>query len=356
MTLNLMWSDQNSSYLIVDSARTHQKPPRFSHSILGQRQVLRENVTVEEGAQKIIPLSDNCVLALCGNEIDITRFAECLKSGMRCGSIYDVCDYLTKIEKSAKIEVSIAVTESEPPFTVFKYPARQLYEVVRTHTHITGSLAEAHKEMLIGEIRRHHLSNNKLTENCELKLVLGLAFATTMAANFALTENYIGGAFFGATLNRSGFSWQPDIVYILYHSEFSNGLPVVLDGDTGSDFSNIADADTRVDLVACIVRDNVSVSISPIGNALRCTAACSDMSCEDFDWKNRWEKELTGEIFCKPKYYVFVPKQSPGQIVVAENNQQHIRIGGGSIRISSDLVDKLKSKPRGRAFQACLIK
>ena len=72
MTLNLLWSDENYSFIIADSARTHGGIPKYTHSALGQVQRISEkNITVEEGACKIISLQGGLVLVLCGNEFDL---------------------------------------------------------------------------------------------------------------------------------------------------------------------------------------------------------------------------------------------------------------------------------------------
>lgn len=355
MTMNLLWSDDESSYVIVDSARSHQGDPKFSHSVLGQAQRLPEMIrSVEEGAQKLIPLSPCFVAALCGNEFDVVEFTKSMKAGLTSGSIYDATTYLMNLSGPERISVSIGIPGMDPPFTVIDFPGRQLLEVQRRHIHISGSLPSELKEFLFEPIQRFLIDHGcDLSPEC--RLASGLAIATTMALHHNLPRWGVGGAFFGARMDKERFIWQPDIAYMLYAPNFANGLPFLQNPDEAVSFEGIENASSRLDIISCLVRDNVRVALSSIG--MRSAIAWSEISIVDgIDiWSNKWSNKLFGkrvtdpEIMSNTKYFTFIPK-TPGVIAIVPNNGNYVRIKEDQIALSDVLVNNLMTQPSNGAF------
>jgi hypothetical protein len=358
MTLNLIWSDKNYSYLIADSARTtkqSKKPPDFPYSVLGQNQWLAEKeISVEEGVQKIVRINSCIAVALCGNEIDVIAFTEHLKSAFHyldAFSFESFTRHLIQLPLTARFEISIAqaggiypssVMETLPAFMVLKFPEKQIIEVQRTHMHIAGSLANDKKAFLATAIQQYLIEDNSV-KNPELRLVAGLACATTMAANFNLTENFVGGAFFGGWLDDANFFWQPDIVYILYHPIFSMGVSMVSDLTELSKFS-LNNPSKYIDVVACVVRNDITIAISL--KEQRAVTQWSELFVDgvyEQEWLEKFESELSSiDIFEKPKYFAFIPK-TMGRVIVVPNNEKYVQINQGKMAIADILVEKLKT-------------
>ena len=353
MTLNLLWSDEEFSYIIVDSARTHPGSPEFSHSSLGQTQRLPEkNVSVEEGVQKIIPLMGCAALGLCGNEIDILELASRYRSGLAEANIYTLIEYFNNLPKTARLSVSIGTAGAVPPFSVVNFPERQIVEVLRGHAHITGSLSEDPKNFLIHAIR-HYLIENNLSIASEYRLAIGLAIAATMSVHYNLTNDLVGGAFFGARMDHQKFSWQPDMLYILYGPNFSKGLTLTATPDAPDGIKDAKNTNPRIDLIVCRVRDNVSIVVSSINR--RGFSFCSPISDVDtYAWDNKWSNERSTNYYTNTAYIAFIPK-IPGIVAVLPNDGKHVRVSSERVSLSEELVGLLQTKTKASKFDLKIL-
>ena len=353
MTLNLLWSDDNYSFIIADSARTHGGIPKYSHSTLGQAQRISENnITVEEGACKIIPLKGGLVLVLCGNEIDLIEFTRSFHSSLCEMNLYSLFEYINNLTGKERFTISIGLPSMIPPFMVLKYPEKELVNILRSHTFITGSLSERPMEFLREGIKLN-LIESHLTISSEYRLAIGLAIATTMAVHYNLTNDHVGGAFFGAYLDKENFFWQSDILYVFYGPNFSEGVPNVLTPDFPIDFKDIDKADSRLDLITCRIRDNVLVAIFSISN--RGIACWSPISETDIQvWTEKWGKELSEKLYYDADYISFIPK-TPGVIAIIPNNDEYVRINNERIALSDKLVELLIDDVPINKFQLKII-
>ena len=342
MTLNVMWSDPECSYLIVDSARTHSEPPQFENSLLGQAQRRSgDSLTVEEGVQKIVPLAPDVAVGLCGSEIDVLAVGARLRNTFRYQDGAGFLAHLQALPESATVEVSLAIAGGDPAFMAICHPKRELFEVHRTHMHATGSLTGEPRRFLFQGIERFLLGPTP-PFHPEMRLVVGLAFAMTMSVQYSLTDQGVGGAFFGARLDETAFHWQPDIVYVLYDPTSFDGLPTVVRPDAPVDFSKVKNSDSRVDQIACLVRADSCLALSTIGK--RGVAAWSSILVDDVrELERRLPESLPRSPFTGPGYFAFIPKVG-GAVVVVANDGQHLQVTAERIAFTDALGRILQSR------------
>jgi len=340
MTLNLLWSDDKCTYAIADSARTHPALPQFEQTVLEQLQRLdHRNISVEEGALKILPLGSDYLVALCGSEADSIEFLRVLMHVHATSDAYAVVEYCNRVDDRARMDVALGKDPDEP-FVVYRLPAREMLHVRRGHVHTSGSLEERLARLLATAVNENLIVRG--FEHPEMNLVAGLAYATTMAVNENLSEQNIGGAFFGAAVDSQGFHWQPDITYMVYGRNFDEGMVEVSDPDMPSAAPEVSTED-RFRIVRTLVRDDVAISVSM--NLRRIVAAMSRLITESPEaWISKWKDALSTGSFDEPKYYVFIPL-GRGRIVIVPNNGKHIRSTGGAFFYSGDVRANLRVIP-----------
>lgn len=78
MTINLAWIYRDVAYLVADSAYTHRAPPEHATTSFGQATARSGGVTVEEGAPKIVRLSDFAIGTFNGNALNARSFLAAL--------------------------------------------------------------------------------------------------------------------------------------------------------------------------------------------------------------------------------------------------------------------------------------
>jgi hypothetical protein len=345
VTINVLWSDVDgeSSYIIVDSARTHPGVPATSYSLLNQMQHFPERgQAVEEGVQKIVVINEAMACSLCGNEADLMDCIRALRLDLASPrpDISNFQHHFANLRPTADFELSIAVAGGieMAPFMVLRHPRRELLMVRRGHMHLAGSLAGEASDFIRNAIK-DQLIDQKQRKDPETRLVAGLGIAMTAAMQFPLTDHSVGGAFFGARID-SHVHWQPDIVYVLY-----------VPGHSLGDFVSVPTADAhaptvllhqehRREVVATRVRDDVCSATSSIG--WRGVAAGNIKgSSEPESWLMKWSKDV-GSPFPRPgDYVVFVPI-SRGNLVVVPPSCPHLKHGTDSkFAISNVIIEAL---------------
>src|SRR5262249_3329699 len=142
MTLNIMWSDRDrrNAFLLVDSAATHARPPRFPISLVGHTQWQpHELESVEEGYRKIVPLSAAGAAVLCGDARELHKLVNAFHRDLeRGGTIDAVKAYFESVSDTANFAVTLAAAMHDPPFTVIAHPERNVTLVQYGHIHIEG--------------------------------------------------------------------------------------------------------------------------------------------------------------------------------------------------------------------------
>lgn len=328
MTLNLLWSDDRASFVIADSARSHNGSPLHSHSLLQQLQkdAGKNGLTVEEGAQKIIPLSDSCVATLCGNAFDATEFAKCL---MNTAASMDVALLLTHLESlPTSARFAVGVTENgDEPFHTYAFPEKEVRITRRREVMINGSLGERFSSLVTERIL--HLMDNSRELDCRTALAAGLAIVTSVAAANNLTQEGVGGALFGGYVTDGKFFWQPDISYAFYAQSSLEQQATATETSTTSDaiFSTVHTG----------VRDNVSLAAT----AQRGIAAVSDLTIDPNEFVRKWRANLNSALG-EPEFVAFVPVDSNGITVLARNLGNHCRVTHGEFAYTSYLEAIMK--------------
>ena len=350
VTANVVWSDSDSAYILVDSARTFEGTPKFSHSLLDQRQHIEENgVAVEKGARKLLRLSENVAAGLCGVEADALDVVSALRAALATGRIDSFVHHLGSLPSSARFAVTVAVAGEDPPFNVFNHPQRMVFEVNRGHVHTIGSLRDESKAFIESALRKYLVSRSP-GMSPEAALVAGLACATTMAVQDDLTSQCVGGVFFGGRLDNQRFFWQPDILYLLYDPGFDQGLERVPTPDGPTSSALVSDVLDRLELVVARVRDDVPVAASSLG--MRGLPAWSTETAGDIQkWASAWHGELQETGFGDVGYFVFVPKR-PGVVAVVPNTGVYVRQAEERFAVSDALVGLLRMPTAGK----CVLK
>jgi len=331
MTLNILWSDDRASYVVADSARSHKGTPLHSHSLLQQLQsISRRGISVEEGAQKIVPITDSCVSVLCGNAYDAREFVEHARKTWSTGDLNVLLNHVNTLSSNARFVVGITEGNHDEAVITYTFPEREILVTRRGEIKINGSLSEVLTGFLANRIYTHFLSS-ALEIDCEVRLVGALAIATTMAARNNLTEQSVGGAFFGGYIENQKYKWQPDVSYAFYSS------------DRLRDQEDAAKSGKTSDEIFSTVHTGVRDNVSCAATAHRGLAALSELSASPQEWMEKWKDRLNSELG-EPKFVVFVPILDGSVTVVARNMGQNCRVTKEEFAYTSFLGEILKRK------------
>lgn len=339
MTMNLFWSDEECSFMIVDSARTKPGPPRRPYSTLGQLQWLdHRQISVEEGAQKLIRLGSDAAL-LCGTEFDILEFLRLGLPLLEGRGVDAFLEWAKRDHSRSEMMVTVAGGSDDWPFMTLCLPSKKLIHQRRGSVNVMGSLPDPIKESISTEIATV-MSDSQISENPCIRLIAGLAYTVRLAVQNNLTQYGVGGALFGAWIDKDGFHWSPDLVFFLYSP---NSIELLNSGSGESfskDISNLPEHRELFDVIQCWVRDDVLVSSSSITNEgiiIKSEATQTEIS----DWISKWLHTLKSCGIENTEYYVFVPK-GKGPIVIAPNTGRHVVVKPDCIWFSDATIRALR--------------
>ena len=325
--------------MIVDSARTMPGPPRRSHSTLGQLQWLdHRQISVEEGAQKLIRLGPDAAL-LCGAEADILEFLRLSLPLLEGKGLGAFLEWAKRDHSCSEMMVTVTGNNADWPFATLCLPSKKFIHRSRGSVNVIGSLPEPINEVISTEIATV-MSDSQISENPCIRLIVGLAYAVRLAVQNNLTEHCVGGALFGAWIDKDGFHWNPDLVFFLYSPNSIERFTFNPGDQSRQSISNLPDQRGLLDVIQCWVRDDVLVSSSSITNegvVIKSEATRTEIS----DWTSKWLHTLRSCGIEDTEYYVFIPK-AKGPIVIAPNTGRHVVVKPDYIWFSDATIRALR--------------
>jgi hypothetical protein len=132
---------------------------------------------------------------LAGDRDRSREFALRLRTALQYSSFASIQAYIREFSKEAGIEVSLAGAGASPPFNTLVIPRQIFVPVEHGQLHITGSLTRAIKSQLADGIKKFCFGLPAAIHP-EIRLVIGLACATTMAMHHHLAKDRVGGGVF----------------------------------------------------------------------------------------------------------------------------------------------------------------
>lgn len=339
MTMNLFWSDEECSFMIVDSARTKPGPPRRPYSTLGQLQWLdHRQISVEEGAQKLIRLGSDAAL-LCGTEFDILEFLRLGLPLLEGRGLDAFLEWANRDHSRSEMMVTVTGNNADWPFATVCLPSKKFINRSRGSVNVIGSLPEPIKEFISAEIAAV-MSDSQISKNPCIRLIVGLAYSVRLSIQNNLPEHGVGGALFGAWIDKDGFHWNPDLVFFLYSPNSIELLTFSPSDQSEVDISSPPGQRELFDVIQCWVRDDIFVSSSSITNegvVIKSEATQTEIS----DWISKWLHTLKSRGIENTEYYVFVPK-GKGPIVIAPNTGRHVVVKPDCIWFSDATIRALR--------------
>jgi hypothetical protein len=311
MTMIVGWRSGESVLLVSDTGLTRSRAPKEPRSSIGQAQAT-DSGAVEEALPKVVPLSESLAVAYCGDGGPARAVLSTLKE-------YCSSTPLERLLPSAWASVTSSPSERvELLCAERRVGASCLWHWTSERPHsvepvsdfaVCGSLRAALKTRIGRTLNRLRDRECPTTES--LPVVMAVLHHLC-AVNDVVADN-VGGILVGCYISPAGFHWQEDMTYLLHPPALAL-LP-----RTDAPTFDAATATTSVgwDLVASVVRDNVAVLHTTVGDRVLVMFDSLSAPTSPEDWWNRWLPDLR-DVFRsrRSRYYVFLNRSSPTVVVV----------------------------------------
>ncbi len=319
MTYVLAWKHQNSVFCISDTAITHYKEPTESFSSFGELQERNiKGEVVEETGVKIIPLTNYIAVSYSGDVTTAQKIVSELKIKL---SYMDIQESLVEISKS-----NPTLIEQPTKFILMGYNSEKdsflmgWFNKEPEIFHSFDSLASMGS--LNNEIRIiiEGLLNYMKSGNIDSEHLLQsmLCFMQYLGIHNPLMKSNVGGGIFGAGIDKEGFFWHKDITYILYPPDLSN---FTIQFSNKEEITRDLKEYEFIDIITCLVRDNVWVTSSSITKHPKILMNSESMILGRQEWENKWNNELRKYFnLCKSKYFAFISKKEGNCILIKNPN------------------------------------
>jgi hypothetical protein len=317
MTYVLAWKHQNSVFCISDTAITHSSEPAEPYSSFGE--VQKRNITgevVEEKGVKIVPLTNSFAVSYSGDVSTARKIISKLKIKLSYMNFQNSLIEISKsnpslIEQPTKLILMGYDNEKGAFLQVWFNKEPGIFHSIDSLISV-GSLKPKIKiiiERLLNYMKSGNIDSEHLLQSM-------LSFMQNLGVHNPLMETNVGGGIFGAGVNSKGFFWHKDITYILYPPDLSKFTIQISDKENIP--NNLKEFDF-IDIITCLVRDNVWVTSSSITKHLKALMSSESMVLDRQNWFAKWNKKLK-EYFslCKSNYFAFISKKE-GIIVLIKN-------------------------------------
>ena len=317
MTYVLTWKHQNSVFCISDTAITHSKYPNEPYSSFGELQERNiKGEVVEETGVKIVPLTNHFAVSYSGDVSTSRKIIYELKIKL---PHMDFQNSLIEISKS-----NPALMKYSTKLMLMGYDDKNgaclnswwnkepdIFHPIDSWASMGSLKAEIRfiVEKLLDYLKSGNIDSEHLLQSM-------LSFMQNLGIHNPLMETNVGGGIFGAGINAKGFFWHKDITYILYPPDLSNFTVRISDK---KNIPNNLKEYEFIDIITCLVRDNVWVTSSSITKHLKVLMLSESMILNPKDWSAKWDKNLR-EYFnlCKSHYFAFISKRE-GNIILINN-------------------------------------
>jgi hypothetical protein len=311
MTMIVGWRSGESVFLVSDTGLTRSRPPSAPRSSIGQAQAT-DSGSVEEGLPKVVPLSDSVAVAYCGDGGPARSLLSTLKE--HCSAAP-----LERLIPRAWMSVSSSATERVEILCAERRDGAS--NLWRWSSDRPGSVESVSNFAVCGSLRAAHTERvgrllNRLRENgCSTTESLPVVMAVLhqmCSVNDVVVDN-VAGILVGCFVSPSGFHWQEDTTYLLHPPD----LALLPRTDSPTFDSTSASTSVGWDLVASVVRDNVVVLHTTVGDRIVAMGDSISMRTSPKEWRDRWLSELGGVFRGRcSRYYVFLNRRSPTVVIV----------------------------------------
>lgn len=319
MTYVLAWKHQNSVFCISDTAITHSNEPTEPYSSFGE--VQERNIkgeVVEEKGVKIVPLTNYFAVSYSGDVSTARKIISELKIKL---SYMNFQDSLIKISKSNPILI-----EQPTKLILMGYDNEKGAFLQGWFNKIPDSFHSIDSWTSMGSLKPeirviiqsllHYMKSGNIDSEHLLESML--SFMQNLGVHNPLIETNVGGGIFGAGINSKGFFWHKDITYILYPPDLSKFTIKISDKEN---IPNNLKEFNFIDIITCLVRDNVWVTSSSITKHPKVLMLSESMVLDPKNWFAKWNKKLR-EYFslCKSNYFAFISKKEETIVLIKNPN------------------------------------
>lgn len=288
MTFCVGWKYKDSVFLVADSAITKFTPPSLPQSSFGETHPFTDEYSVEEGLLKIIPISNNFVVAYSGDVLMSTEIINFIKGNLK---FYDnpellfnsVARSLGPFEINRSVSLIIGTTIGGT-LDLLKWETEDPYNLVKGNNYLhVGSIRPFHGLMTHAILSL--LAKGKLP--IERMLPISTAIIQSYGIHNNMMSQYIGGMIYGLYISSNNvICWQEDTRYILYDPTFND-----------------------VGFVTCLCREDAVSIRSTISNYTMVLLHSSNKLKPD-EWNDKWKNELIKDYQSgAAKYWSFISKK-----------------------------------------------
>lgn len=296
MTFCAAFKTANDIYIMSDTAVTSDAPKQHDSSSFGQTCASPDGMAVEEISLKIKLLPNNIVVTCAGDvrliDVMVSTIISYLESGTDIVAALNMS--LTTngpFGETIDLQMIVAYFENGEPKIVSFNSSGDMSINEEVNIQI-GSLAGHYPKLINDVIDIIH--SERVPREC--MLVRMIAFIQHLGIHDDLTKMYVAGAITGGILNNDTFTWQPDIMDIIYND----------DGERV----------TSCDISTTAVRDDVLI-IKSEHTKNRKVLMNSVNTPDRVMWEQKWCPSLKGQFpLGWPKYYVWMSIRKRTVIIV----------------------------------------
>jgi hypothetical protein len=268
--------------------------------------------SVEEALPKVVPLSESLAVAYCGDGGLARNLLSTLKE--YC-SVTPVEHLLPRVWSSVTSSLSdyvelLCAERREGASRLWRWTSERPNSVDPVSDFaVCGSLRAEHKARIGRTLNR--LREKECPTEESLPVVMAVLHHMC-TVNDVVADN-VAGMLVGCYVSPAGFQWQEDTTYLIHPPDLAL-LP-----RTNAPTFDAASASTSVgwDLVASVVRDNVAVLHTTVGDRVLAMFDSLSMRSSPEEWCARWIPQIR-EAFRgrRSRYYVFLNRRGPTVVVV----------------------------------------
>lgn len=262
MTYCVAWKYNNNIYMVGDSATTRSGDPLTGTTSIGQLQKNDQNMTVEESALKIVPVSPHCVIAMAGDVRSCIKMATFIRD-----------NYQQELPLNSLLKMAIT---SIGPLTgeCHLLIGQHLNGVAELHEWRSNDYEKLIDIIEFSDIGSADYYTKTFTKDIITKYICPiqqplfmLPFATGLlmshSAHANLIKSGVGGCVFGIELSSKGYQWQPDTTYLFYRKDLtiSDAVVTAVRNDSAVVLCKVYQANLNQEMIKKMFNGNIPADL-----------------------------------------------------------------------------------------------